>query len=941
MLFRTRFGYVRPAVAVHLSTLLSIFVCLLVIASPLSAQVTSTPGDAIFSAPGTIGTFSITVPSGTTLGGISVLTLGAPNLDFLLTSGTTCPTVTAGTCTIMVQFEPTAPGRRQGMIVLTDPSGNTLATVSLDGTGPGALAAFGPGTISTSVDTSTQLATPTGVALDGFGNLYIAYQNGNQVLKVTPAGIVSVFAGNGTPGYGGDGNPATSAQLNGPMAVLVDGAGEVFIADTGNNVIRMVNQAGIISTYAGQYYLTGTTPPPVCATATDPVGDGCPATQIVLNTPVDLAMCHVQNLHIADKLNNRIRTVIRLQSSPLTMTQVGTGTAGYNGDGEGNTSAELNGPTGIDMDAANNIYVADSGNHIIRKTLLTGTTPNPIFTVAGTPGTAGYLGDGGVATSAELNSPRGVKVDPAGDIYISDYGSHVIRAVNAASGIISTIAGTGTAGYSGDSDPATSAQLNAPSGIVLDRNGNLYVADSQNFVVRKVDVSDAPSLSFANTPVGGASASRDVTVLNMGNTALVISGISTAANFSLGGSDTSCNSSSGQTLNPAASCVLGIEFTPTGVGSVSGSVVLTDNANSTSSQTIALSGTASALTQTITFPNPGPQVYGAAPIMLTASASSKLPVSYAVTSGPATLNGSTLTITGAGSVTVQASQSGNATYSAAIPVSVTFTVSELTQTITFPNPGTQVYGAAPIVLTASASSKLPVSYAVTSGPATVNGSKLTITGAGSVTLQASQTGNATYSAAIPVSVTFTVNQEVEAYTLTANAPTVSMTAGSSGTATLTLNSSSYAGTVSFVTSVSSTAGTAANVTASASSVTLTPGGTGTCTVTITANANAANHTPSAPWKSSGTLMFCAVLLGAPFALRRRRTIAVLLSALSISLAGFLIACGAGSSPTKTTTQTPTQTAARTYIVTVTPTASAAASVTVTNPVPVSITVTVP
>jgi hypothetical protein len=826
------------------------------------------------------------------------------------------------------------------MVVLTDPSGNTLATISLDGTGPGPLAAFGPGTISTSVDTSTQLASPTGVALDGFGNLYIAYQNGNQVLKVTPAGNVSVFAGNGTSGYGGDGGPATSAELNGPMAVLVDGAGEVFIADTGNNVIRMVTQAGIISTYAGQYYLTGNPPPSVCLTATDSVGDGCPATQIVLNTPVDLAMCHVQNLHIADKLNNRIRTVIRLQSSPLTMTQVGTGTAGYNGDGEGNTSAELNGPTGIDMDAANNIYVADSGNHIIRKTLLTGTTPNPISTVAGTPGTAGYLGDGGVATSAELNSPRGVKVDPAGDIYISDYGSHVIRAVNSASGIISTIAGTGTAGYSGDRGPATSAQLNAPAGIVLDRNGNLYVADSQNFVVRKVDVSDAPSLSFANTAVGGASASQDVTVLNMGNTALVISGISTAANFSLGGSDTSCNSPSGQTLNPAASCVLGIEFTPTVVGSVSGSVVLTDNANSTS-QTIALSGAASELTQTITFPNPGPQVYGAAPIVLTASASSMLPVSYAVTSGPATVNGSKLTITGAGLVTVQASQSGNATYSAAIPVSVTFTVSELTQTITFPNPGSQVYGAAPIVLTASASSMLPVSYAVTSGPATVNGSKLTITGAGSVTVQASQSGNATYSAAIPVSVTFTVNQEVEAYTLTANTPTVSMTAGSSGTATLTVNSSSYAGTVSFVTRVSSTAGTAANVTASASSVTLTPGGTGTCTVTIAANANAANHTPSAPWKSSGTLMFCAVLLGAPLTFRRKRTIAVLLSVLAIPLAGFLMACGGGSSPTKATTQTPTPTVARTYIVTVTPTASPAASVTVTNPAPVSITVTVP
>jgi hypothetical protein len=159
----------------------------------------------------------------------------------------------------------------------------------------------------------------------------------------------------------------------------------------------------MISTNAGQYYAPGTTPPAVCAGATNSVGDGCPGNLIIMNTPVDLVFCHAQNLHISDKLNNRVRTIIRTTYD--TITQVGEGAAGYNGDGGLNTSAHLNGPTGLIMDAANFIYVADSGNHIIRKTLLTGTIPNAIATVAGVPGSAGNSGDGGPAITAQLNNP--------------------------------------------------------------------------------------------------------------------------------------------------------------------------------------------------------------------------------------------------------------------------------------------------------------------------------------------------------------------------------------------------------------------------------------------------------------------------------------------------------------------------------------------------------
>lgn len=751
-------------------------------ASPSSAQVYAGPGNAII-APGGTQTFTINVPAGTTLANFSVVTFGAPNLDFTaVPAGTTCPNVISGTCTIEVQFQPTAAGRRQGGVQLTDPSGNTLLSISLDGAGTAAMAAFGPSKISTFAGggtagdggsaASAQLLRPTGVTMDGFGNLYIADQAANKVRKVTPSGTISTFAGTGTAGYSGDGGAATSAQLNGPMDVLVDGAGFVYISDTNNNVVRIVDNRGIITTYAGQYYAPGTTPPAVCSAATNSVGDGCLGNQTVLNTPVGLVFCHAGNLHIADNLNNRVRTINRIGYN--TFTQVGDGNKGYNGDGELNTSADLNGPTGLDMDAANYIYVADSGNHIIRKTLLTGTTPNPISTVAGTPGAAGNTGDGGAAISAQLNSPFGVKVDPAGDIYVADNAAQVIRKVNVATGMISTIAGTATAGFSGDGGTASGAQLNNPAGIVLDGNGNVFFADSQNSVVRKVDLSDAPSLTFSATTVGSASAAQDVTVMNLGNAPLNVSQITTATSYSLAGADTSCKSAGSESLDPATSCVLGIEFAPKAAGSISGTVVLADNATPPS-QTITLSGSA--------------------------------------TSG-------------------------------------------------------------------------------TVGTA--------------------------------------------AYTVAAQSSAVSMNAGAQGTAMLMLNSTNYAGTVSFTTSVASTDGTPANVTATASAVTLAAGGSGTSTVTIRTNMQAQNQTPGSPWGSGGTL-FCAALIGLPFIFRGKRAASLILFCVAIVLAGSsLAACGGSTSSTKT----PATQGARTYVVTATPTASAMGSVTVTNPSPISITVTV-
>lgn len=771
-------GYIRcelfnSTFAFRSTTLAAAFAGLLLFASPSRAQVTSTPGIAIL-APGATKTFTIQVPPGTNFAKFVVVTFGAPNLDFTeVAAGTTCPTLTSGSCTIEVQFQPTVPGRRQGAALLTDPSGNTLLSISLDGAGSGPMAAFAPSSISTFAGGGTggdggpankaQLLLPMGIATDGFGNVYIVDQNANKVRKVTPSGTISTFAGTGTAGYSGDGGPASSAELNGPMDVAVDGAGFVYISDTNNNVVRMVDNRGIITTYAGQYYAPGTTPPPVCAAATDSVGDGCPGNQMTLNMPVGLVFCHAQNLHIADKLDNRVRTVNRIGYN--TYTQVGDGVGGYNGDGELNTSAHLNGPTGLDFDAANYIYVADSGNHIVRKTLLTGTTPNPIATIAGTPGVAGNSGDGGPATSARLDDPFGVKVDPAGDLYVSDYTSQVVREVNVASGIISTVAGTSTAGFSGDGGIAINAQLNHPAKVTLDEKGNLLIVDSQNSVIREVALADAPSLAFPATAAGATSPAQDVTVMNAGDLPLNITQVGTPAGFSLQGPDTSCSLSGNESLAAAATCVLGIEFTPAASGNIAGNLVLADNATPPS-QTIALSGDASSAAAT--------------------------------------------------------------------------------------------------------------------------------------------------------------------YTIAAQSPTMLMSPGTSGTATLVLKSSNYAGTVSFTTSVTSSDGTPADVTATASPVTLTAGGSGTSTVTITANALAANRTPSKPLRDGATLFFAA-LIGLPFIFRRRRAPNLILCLVAISLAGsLLVACGSKSK----------MSAQQTYAVMVTPNASAMGAAAVTNPSPVTINVTV-
>ena len=322
--------------------------------------------------------------------------------------------------------------------------------------------------------TSAQLNIPWGIAVDTSGNLYIADEINNRIRMVATNGTITTIAGNGTNGYAGDGSAATSANLNYAAAIAVDGSGNVYISDTGNHVIRKRAAGGTITTVAGTnvagYY-----------------GDGGAATSAQLNLPLGLALDTAGNLYIADAYNSMVRKVA---TSGTITTVAGSTLSGFGGDGGAATSAQLRGPFAVTVDAAGNLYISDTFNHVVRKVAADGT----ITRVAGT-GTRGYSGDGGLATEAKLNYPEGLAVDSAGNLFIADSLNCRIRVITP-SGMITTVAGTGKFGSLGDGGPATSAQLNTPSGVALDAAGNLYIADSQNSLVRRLtpDTSATPSM---------------------------------------------------------------------------------------------------------------------------------------------------------------------------------------------------------------------------------------------------------------------------------------------------------------------------------------------------------------------------------------------------------------------------------------------------------------
>jgi sugar lactone lactonase YvrE len=309
--------------------------------------------------------------------------------------------------------------------------------------------------------------TPWGVAIDDQGRVFYADSAAHVVRRINTSGTVTTVAGTGTSGSTGDGGQATSARLNAPVRLAFDAAGNLYIADSGNNKIRKVTvSTGVITTVAG----TGTA---------GNTGDGGQATSARLRTPYDVAFGPDGSMYIADRANHRIRKV---STSGVITTVAGSGQAGYNGDEITATSARLNTPYGVDVDADGNLYIADYDNERVR---LVDTSGN-IHTFAGT-GVATIDGDGGPATEAGLHKPQYVQVTPTGDVYIGESNNNRVRLVR--NGQIDTIAGSGQFGYVGDGGPALFSTWSRPSATALDAAGNLWVIDRGNRRIRVINAS--------------------------------------------------------------------------------------------------------------------------------------------------------------------------------------------------------------------------------------------------------------------------------------------------------------------------------------------------------------------------------------------------------------------------------------------------------------------
>jgi sugar lactone lactonase YvrE len=315
------------------------------------------------------------------------------------------------------------------------------------------------------------LNQPFDVALDRQGNLYFSDANNHCVRRVAhDSGIITTVAGTGQAGYSGDGGPATQAQLNSPYGIALDTANNLYIVDRLNACIRMVEAAtGVIRTIAG-------TGQPGFS------GDGGPAHRAQLQEPNDIVLDDQGRAFIADVRDHRVRVVDL--TSKIIATFAGTGEAGSGGDGGPVGRAALFGPRALAFGPTGDLYICLRNDHKVRKVdMHTGI----IRTVAGT-GERGYTGDHRSALQATFNGPKEIAVDRQGNIVLVDTENHCIRRIEAASGLVTTVAGTGQPGGSGDGGPATAATLTRPHGACVDEAGNIYIGDSENHRVRFVSI---------------------------------------------------------------------------------------------------------------------------------------------------------------------------------------------------------------------------------------------------------------------------------------------------------------------------------------------------------------------------------------------------------------------------------------------------------------------
>ncbi|WP_089407280.1 Ig-like domain repeat protein [Granulicella rosea] len=655
------------------------------------------------------------------------------NTDFTVTSSTcTTNTDTTTDCLVVVTYKPTAPGAEKALLTATSLLGQSAA-FGVSGVGTVAALAIDPGTTAS---LSTTLKTPFAIAQDSAGNTYIADTGNNRVVRYSISGTATVIAGTGTAGYGGDGAVATLATLSAPKGVAVARSGAIFIADTGNNVIRRIDPVtGFISTYGGT---TGA----VCTAATDTFGDGCLGTAAKFSSPTGVAADNDGNIYIADTGDNLIRelsvsgyaSLIAGGGTVCTANLLGTtktpDSLGNNCFGPAST---FNGPTGIAVDAGKNLYIADTGNNEIREIV----AATGYVTLIGGNGQAGFSGDGGTATGAKVNGPTGITVDAAGDVYIADAGNSAIRFINA-SGNMSTVVGTlNNAGTGTLPGLATAVLLSSPAGVVSNGAGTLTVLDSGNNRAFNV-ARGSLAYTFARTVPGTTSATLAIQETSTGAASVLLSPTTTTSiftstgstgSFTLGGS-TSGTCSADQTLAPASTCTLTAQFAPTALGAVS--ATYTESATTPAlspAPTFSLSGTGATLTKTtstttVTVPATGNPQYAVSftlqttvvPASCNTAAPSCIPtgtVAYYV-NGTQVGVASTVSATGVataviggqsvGTISVVAVYSGDGYYAASTAATLPVIISQGTSVTTVTATPSPVYQFASLVLKATVKS---------------------------------------------------------------------------------------------------------------------------------------------------------------------------------------------------------------------------------------------
>ena len=554
-----------------------------------------------------------------------------------------------GTGTITINFQPIHPGLLKGSFTPRNGGAND-ATINLQGVGAGPQPMFLPGVASslftsaatsTTVSTSVTLNGPTGIAVDTFGDIFLADTGNGKVVADCLSTTTATASGNGSTTNSFCGNTGylgavveLGAGFTKPAAIALDGANNLYVVDGVANSVTLIQGVNLASTT------------PITSTTT--FGG------TALNAPKGIAVDGYTNIYIADTGNNRIVQAHQYGATATNNTVYISSTTTFGG-------TALSIPAGIALDSAGNLFIADTGNNRIVEY-----TPLGVASVVTT-------------TGITLSQPTDVKVLPSGTLIVTDSTSNVSLISN----------GTGTP------LPIDTLAPNAPQGVALDLAGNIYISDTSAGRVLELAVSSPASDSFPTTAQGSTSAPIATNLVNSGNAALSFSAIASANSNFITGAGTCATTA---TVAAAASCTLLPEFTPQTSGPLTGSITLTDNQlgftlNTTGSnevatfttsgtQAVALSGTATAVTttpQTINFPAPtSPVVYGVGPITLSATATSGLPVTFSVISGPGVITGTSLTLTGIGTIVINASQPGNGAYSAATSVPQSIVVNAAT-----------------------------------------------------------------------------------------------------------------------------------------------------------------------------------------------------------------------------------------------------------------------